>query len=231
MKKTPLTLLAMGVMATLAACSPKKDKAGETTNASVVASTVVSAPAQAASQPVASVAPAIVASTVVVAPAGSTTAATPMSASAPTPASQSNVALKTDLALLFKTLNDLDRDTAAKQADMQKKMQNAKTPADQQAFFKEVLSQLELQKATLNKLKFNDARVTKARDKMVESIDSSHTGTQALVKNPTATPETHPEIAKAMQSSQKSAEQAKEMLMKLTEEAGMKAQLQAPTKQ
>ena len=35
-------------------------------------------------------------------------------------------------------------------------MQNAKTPADQQAFFKEVVAQLDLQKATLNKLKFND---------------------------------------------------------------------------
>ncbi|MFO1365267.1 MAG: hypothetical protein U1E91_04110 [Moraxella sp.] len=82
---------------------------------------------------------------------------------------------------LFKTLNELDRNTQAKQAEMAK-MQNAKTPADQQAFFKEVVAQLDLQKATLNKLKFNDPRVAQTRDKMVESITNSRAGTAALIK-------------------------------------------------
>ena len=101
-------------------------------------------------------------------------------------------------------------------------MQNAKTPADQQAFFKEVVAQLDLQKATLNKLKFNDPRVAQTRDKMVESITNSRAGTAALIKKPTATPETNPEIAKSMEKAQKSAEEARAMLMQLTEEAGIK---------
>ena len=123
---------------------------------------------------------------------------------------------------LFKTLNELDRNTQAKQAEMAKKMQNAKTPADQQAFFKEVVAQLDLQKATLNKLKFNAPRVAQTRDKMVESITHSRAGTAALIKKPTATPETNPEIAKSMEKAQKSAEEARTMLMQLTEEAGIK---------
>jgi hypothetical protein len=126
------------------------------------------------------------------------------------------------LTQLFKTLNELDRTTQAKQAEMAKKMQNAKTPADQQAFFKEVVAQLDLQKATLNKLKFNDPRVAQTRDKMVESITNSRAGTAALIKKPTATPETNPEIAKSMEKAQKSAEEARTMLMQLTEEAGIK---------
>jgi hypothetical protein len=126
------------------------------------------------------------------------------------------------LTQLFKTLNELDRNTQAKQAEMAKKMQNAKTPADQQAFFKEVVAQLDLQKATLNKLKFNDPRVAQTRDKMVESITNSRAGTAALIKKPTATPETNPEIAKSMEKAQKSAEEARTMLMQLTQEAGIK---------
>ena len=133
-----------------------------------------------------------------------------------------NLALKADLTQLFKTLNELDRNTQAKQAEMAKKMQNAKTPADQQAFFKEVVAQLDLQKATLNKLKFNDPRVAQTRDKMVESITNSRAGTAALIKKPTATPETNPEIAKSMEKAQKSAEEARTMLMQLTQEAGIK---------
>ena len=111
---------------------------------------------------------------------------------------------------------------AHNEAEMAKKMQNAKTPADQQAFFKEVVAQLDLQKATLNKLKFNDPRVAQTRDKMVESITHSRAGTAALIKKPTATPETNPEIAKSMEKAQKSAEEARAMLMQLTEEAGIK---------
>lgn len=169
-------------------------------------------------------APALVASSTTVTTTTTTTTASAAALATPVAATakDSNTALKADLTHLFKTLNELDRKTEAKQAEMAKKMQNAKTPADQAAFFKEVVAQLDAQKATLNSLKFNDPRVGKARDKMVESITNSRAGTQALIKTPNATPETNPEIAKNMQGAQKAAEEARGMLMKLAEEAGVK---------
>lgn len=232
-----MTIGAMSLVLALSACSKKDDKA-VTTTASATTTTTTStsttiAPV-AASQATLS-APASAAATTTAASSTTTTVTTPATAektanvsSAPTVAANNaaaatpNLALKADLTQLFKTLNELDRNTQAKQAEMAKKMQNAKTPADQQAFFKEVVAQLDLQKATLNKLKFNDPRVAQTRDKMVESITNSRAGTAALIKKPTATPETNPEIAKSMEKAQKSAEEARAMLMQLTQEAGIK---------
>lgn len=232
-----MTIGAMSVVLALSACSKKDDKA-VTTTASATTTTTTSASTTtaplAASQAISS-APASAAAVTTTASSTTTTVTTPATAektanvsSAPTVAANNaaaatpNLALKADLTQLFKTLNELDRNTQAKQAEMAKKMQNAKTPADQQAFFKEVVAQLDLQKATLNKLKFNDPRVAQTRDKMVESITNSRAGTAALIKKPTATPETNPEIAKSMEKAQKSAEEARTMLMQLTEEAGIK---------
>ena len=232
-----MTIGAMSVVLALSACSKKDDKAA-TTTASATTTTTTSASTTtaplAASQAISS-APASAAAVTTTASSTTTTVTTPATAektanvsSAPTVAANNaaaatpNLALKADLTQLFKTLNELDRNTQAKQADMAKKMQNAKTPADQQAFFKEVVAQLDLQKATLNKLKFNDPRVAQTRDKMVESITNSRAGTAALIKKPTATPETNPEIAKSMEKAQKSAEEARTMLMQLTQEAGIK---------
>lgn len=232
-----MTIGAMSLVLALSACSKKDDKAA-TTTASATTTTTTSASTTtaplAASQAISS-APASAAAVTTTASSTTTTVTTPATAektanvsSAPTVAANNaaaatpNLALKADLTQLFKTLNELDRTTQAKQAEMAKKMQNAKTPADQQAFFKEVVAQLDLQKATLNKLKFNDPRVAQTRDKMVESITNSRAGTAALIKKPTATPETNPEIAKSMEKAQKSAEEARTMLMQLTEEAGIK---------
>lgn len=232
-----MTIGAMSLVLALSACSKKDDKAA-TTTASATTTTTTSASTTtaplAASQAISS-APASAAAVTTTASSTTTTVTTPATAektanvsSAPTVAANNtaaathNLALKADLTQLFKTLNELDRNTQAKQAEMAKKMQNAKTPADQQAFFKEVVAQLDLQKATLNKLKFNDPRVAQTRDKMVESITNSRAGTAALIKKPTATPETNPEIAKSMEKAQKSAEEARTMLMQLTEEAGIK---------
>lgn len=232
-----MTIGAMSVVLALSACSKKDDKAA-TTTASATTTTTTSASTTtapvAASQAISS-APASAAAVTTTASSTTTTVTTPATAektanvsSAPTVAANNaaaatpNLALKADLTQLFKTLNELDRNTQAKQAEMAKKMQNAKTPADQQAFFKEVVAQLDLQKATLNKLKFNDPRVAQTRDKMVESITNSRAGTAALIKKPTATPETNPEIAKSMEKAQKSAEEARTMLMQLTQEAGIK---------
>jgi len=231
-----MTIGAMSVVLALSACSKKDDKAATTTASATMTTTTststTTAPV-AASQSISS-APASAAVTTT-ASSTTTTVTTPATAekaanvsSAPTVAANNaaaatpNLALKADLTQLFKTLNELDRTTQAKQAEMAKKMQNAKTPADQQAFFKEVVAQLDLQKATLNKLKFNDPRVAQTRDKMVESITNSRAGTAALIKKPTATPETNPEIAKSMEKAQKSAEEARTMLMQLTQEAGIK---------
>ena len=233
-----LTIGAMSLVLALSACSKKDDKAATTTASATTTTTTstsstTTAPV-AASQAISS-APASAAAVTTTASSATTTVTTPATAektanvnSAPTVAANNaaaaapNLALKADLTQLFKTLNELDRNTQAKQAEMAKKMQNAKTPADQQAFFKEVVAQLDLQKATLNKLKFNDPRVAQTRDKMVESITNSRAGTAALIKKPTATPETNPEIAKSMEKAQKSAEEARTMLMQLTEEAGIK---------
>ena len=232
-----MTIGTMSLVLALSACSKKDDKAA-TTTASATTTTTTSASTTtaplAASQAISS-APASAAAVTTTASSTTTTVTTPATAektanvsSAPTVAANNaaaatpNLALKADLTQLFKTLNELDRTTQAKQAEMAKKMQNAKTPADQQAFFKEVVAQLDLQKATLNKLKFNDPRVAQTRDKMVESITNSRAGTAALIKKPTATPETNPEIAKSMEKAQKSAEEARTMLMQLTEEAGIK---------
>ena len=231
-----MTIGAMSVVLALSACSKKDDKAATTTASATTTTTSASTTTAplAASQAISS-APASAAAVTTTASSATTTVTTPATAektanvsSAPTVAANNaaaaapNLALKADLTQLFKTLNELDRNTQAKQAEMAKKMQNAKTPADQQAFFKEVVAQLDLQKATLNKLKFNDPRVAQTRDKMVESITNSRAGTAALIKKPTATPETNPEIAKSMEKAQKSAEEARTMLMQLTEEAGIK---------
>ena len=232
-----MTIGAMSLVLALSACSKKDDKAATTTasaTTTTTTSTSTTTAPLAASQAISS-APASAAAVTTTASSTTTTVTTPATAektanvsSAPTVAANNaaaatpNLALKADLTQLFKTLNELDRNTQAKQAEMAKKMQNAKTPADQQAFFKEVVAQLDLQKATLNKLKFNDPRVAQTRDKMVESITNSRAGTAALIKKPTATPETNPEIAKSMEKAQKSAEEARTMLMQLTEEAGIK---------
>ena len=231
-----MTIGVMSLVLALSACSKKDDKAVTTTASATTTTTSTSTTtAPVAASQVTLSAPASAAAVTTTASSTTTTVTTPATAektanvsSAPTVAANNaaaatpNLALKADLTQLFKTLNELDRNTQAKQAEMAKKMQNAKTPADQQAFFKEVVAQLDLQKATLNKLKFNDPRVAQTRDKMVESITHSRAGTAALIKKPTATPETNPEIAKSMEKAQKSAEEARTMLMQLTEEAGIK---------
>lgn len=245
-KPNNLSLLTISMMALLTACSPKQDKSATTASATATTATPASVTTSTTSNSTT-----VNASTVMVAPTAPTVSAsapapstneamptipTPNSNNAPASVPTSTVddktlALRGDLTLLFRTLNQLERSTATKQAEMSKKIQNAKTPADQQAFFKEIVKQLDIQKATLNKLKFNDERVAKARDKMVESIDSSRAGTAGLAKNPTATPESNPEIAKAMEASQKSAVEARAMLMQLTKEAGIQPEPKSKGKQ
>lgn len=159
---------------------------------------------------------------------------TPQAASAPTatatpkaePATNTKPAaptkqdlLRADLTKLFHTINEFDRESQAKQAEIGQKMQAAKTPQEQAKLFKQIVNQMTQQKNTLAKLQFNDPRVTQVRDMMVESVNQSIAGTQAMIKNPTATPETHPEIVEHMQKSQDIAVKARDRLMKLTQEA------------
>lgn len=192
-----MTIGAMSLVLALSACSKKDDKAA-TTTASATTTTTTSTSTTTAPVAASQVTLSTPASAAVTTAASSTTTTVTTPATAEKPptlaarlqlppimaaAASPNLALKADLTQLFKTLNELDRNTQAKQAEMAKKMQNAKTPADQQAFFKEVVAQLDLQKATLNKLKFNDPRVAQTRDKMVESITNSRAGTAALIKN------------------------------------------------
>ena len=127
--------------------------------------------------------------------------------------------LRADLTKLFHTINEFDHESQAKQAEIGQKMQAAKTPQEQAKLFKQIVNQMTQQKNTLAKLQFNDPRVTQVRDMMVESVNQSIAGTQAMIKNPTATPETHPEIVEHMQKSQDIAVKARDRLMKLTQEA------------
>lgn len=127
--------------------------------------------------------------------------------------------LRADLTKLFHTINEFDRESQAKQAEIGQKMQAAKTPQAQAKLFKQIVNQMTQQKNTLAKLQFSDPRVTQVRDMMVESVNQSIAGTQAMIKNPTATPETHPEIVQHMQKSQDIAVKARDRLMKLTQEA------------
>ena len=127
--------------------------------------------------------------------------------------------LRADLTKLFHTINEFDHESQAKQAEIGQKMQAAKTPQEQAKLFKQIVNQMTQQKNTLAKLQFNDPRVTQVRDMMVESVNQSIAGTQAMIKNPTATPETHPEIVEHMQKSQNIAVKARDRLMKLTQEA------------
>lgn len=167
-------------------------------------------------------------------PSPAASVVTPQAASAPTatatpkaePATNTKPAaptkqdlLRADLTKLFHTINEFDRESQAKQAEIGQKMQAAKTPQEQAKLFKQIVNQMTQQKNTLAKLQFNDPRVTQVRDMMVESVNQSIAGTQAMIKNPTATPETHPEIVEHMQKSQDIAVKARDRLMKLTQEA------------
>ena len=187
--KSIATLSAIGVVCAMSACSPKDNKsstAPASSTASTPATVTASAPVVVASAVTIQTA-STVASTASDAPTVVTPAAAQQAANSSAPATTAtpNLALKEDLTKLFKTLNELDRNTQAK-------------------------------------LQFGDSRVAQTRDKMVESITNSRSGTAELIKKPNATPETNPEIAKSMETAQKSAEEARAMLMKLTEEAGIK---------
>lgn len=127
--------------------------------------------------------------------------------------------LRDDLTKLFRTIDEFDRQTQAKQNEIAQKIQTVNTPQEQANLFKQVVSQMHQQKKTLEKLQFNDPRVTQVRNLMIESVNHSIAGTQAMIKNPTATPETHPQIVQHMEKSQDIAVQARERLLKLTQEA------------
>ncbi|WP_410472767.1 hypothetical protein ACGTJS_02995 [Faucicola mancuniensis] len=132
-----------------------------------------------------------------------------------------NVALKADLGVLLKTINDIDKKHQSKQAELEKQMQSATTPTEQKKVFDEILKQLDTQKTTLQALKFNEPRVTKVRDKMLENIADTRSAMAIMAKNPEATPQTNPDIGKSMQKAEKTALEVREMLHKLVEEAGI----------
>ncbi|WP_394260836.1 hypothetical protein [Moraxella boevrei] len=223
----PIFTVATLVLA-LTACSKNSETTEKTTasspapTASVVATTSSSVASVAPTASVATIASttATVTTTEQKVEIASTATVSPVAPKADAKSAE-NVALKADLNTLFKTLNDIDKKAQAKQAEMEKKMQTATSPAEQQQFLKEVVAQLENQKATLQKLTFNDKRVTQARDKMLENINDSRKAMEIMAKNPNATPETNPEIGKSMQKAQKSAEQVRDMLSKLIQEAGI----------
>lgn len=223
----PIFTVATLVLA-LTACSKNSETTEKTTasspapTASVVATTSSSVASVAPTASVATIASttATVTTTEQKVEIASTATVSPVAPKADAKSAE-NVALKADLNTLFKTLNDIDKKAQAKQAEMEKKMQTANSPAEQQQFLKEVVAQLENQKATLQKLTFNDKRVTQARDKMLENINDSRKAMEIMAKNPNAIPDTNPEIGKSMQKAQKSAEQVRDMLSKLIQEAGI----------
>lgn len=237
MKKFVLTALAISL---LSACSPKTDKTTDTkTTASSVASTVVTtaSPASAVAPVMASgTAPAIVASTVVIAsapqpvanavvvPTGDTksTADAPVAPTAQTP-------LQTDLIALMGAIQHLEQNSQQKQAEMQQQLQTkiakAKTPEQQQALQKTIVSDViayrTQQKNELANVPLTDKRVKSARDKMVESMTNDIKANKVILSHPAPTPEAQKEYANAMKQAQTSGDQARQQVQKLLAEAGM----------
>ena len=201
----------------LTACS-KTDKPTETPDLS-------SAPAPTASVSVPTTAS--VATPIASAVASAPTASTALATTTDNAVGQANakpaenVALKADLGVLLKTINDIDKKHQRKQAELEKQMQSATSPAAQKKVFDEILKQLDTQKTTLQGLKFNEPRVTKVRDKMLENIADTRSAMAIMAKNPEATPQTNPDIGKSMQKAEKTALEVREMLHKLVEEAGI----------
>lgn len=242
MKKFVLTALAISL---LSACSPKTDKTTDTkTTASSVASTVVTtaSPASAVAPVMASgTAPAIVASTVVIASAPQPVASavvvptgdTKSTADAPVaPTAQPATAqtpLQTDLIALMGAIQHLEQNSQQKQAEMQQQLQTkiakAKTPEQQQALQKTVVSDViayrTQQKNELANVPLTDKRVKSARDKMVESMTNDIKANKVILSHPAPTPEAQKEYANAMKQAQTSGDQARQQVQKLLAEAGM----------
>lgn len=227
----------VGVMIACTACSPK-EKANNT-NGSAPASSVASTTeinASVASATLVDVASAPTASSPVVSPVESPL--TPASSLAPTPnvapvlptapttdsTTKVSPALKNDLTLLFKTLNEIDTKTAKKQQELAEKMQTVQDPKALVEVYQQINKQLNEQKSVLNGLKFQESRMNQLRQKMISSIDDNQQMMQLLIKKPDANPETDPNIAQIAEKGQKSAIEAREMLMTLMQEAGINPQ-------
>lgn len=138
--------------------------------------------------------------------------------------SAENIALKQDLSKLFKTIDDIDTKHQAKQAELEQQMQSAQTPDEQKKVFDEIIKQLDVQKQTLTELNFEDKRVSQVRDKMLKNIAETRSGMEIMAKNPEATPQSNPEIAKKMQQAEKTATEVRDNIQKLVTEADMDKQ-------
>lgn len=255
MKKFAVTALSIGLMTgltTLSACT-KKDAATKTTTASTVASTVVAAQPNQPSQPAASaVAPAIIASTVVVAnnasaPAATvvtpdtavaagasqntttTTTTTTTTAPAQQAAGSQRTPLQADLITFLAAGQNLQQEAMTKQSSMEKdlkaKAEKAKTPEQQAAFQKELLTDVvafkSKQKQTLSNVQLTEPRVKAVRDKMVAALDNDIKATQIVLKNPNPTPETKKSFDAEMKKMENANRSAAQQLKKLMDEAGM----------
>lgn len=217
--------IVVGVLLTVTACSPKeKANTNDSNPASAVspASSPISAPVSTASTPVASSTPETssksASAITFVEPKTTKTAQTQQSTANASPA------LQKDLTLLFKTLNDIDNKTGKQQQELAQKMQTAQDPKVLTEVYQEISKQLTNQKSTLNNLKFEDPRMNELRQKMISSIDDNQNMIQQLQKKPDANPETDPAIAKIAEEGQKSAIEARDMLMQLVQEAGINPQ-------
>lgn len=255
LNKLTLTLLSFGVVTGMTACA-KNDKPATTTTASTVASTVAVAPKPiyASTTPSNST---IVASTVVLkastpAPMQSAMPVTPASAVAnaitkdvtattqPTaqPPSQASVQpvttntrtpLQADLITLIATGQNLQKDAVAKQATMQKELQQKaktiKTPEAQRKVQKEMLTDVVAyktkQKQQLQSIALSEPRVKAVRDKMVSSLNSDIKATQIVLNSPTPTAQTQKSFTDAMKKMEADNAQAAQQLQKLLKEAGM----------
>lgn len=250
MKKFAVTALSIGLMTgltTLSACT-KKDAATKTTTASTVASTVVAAQPNQPSQPAASaVAPAIIASTVVVANNASAPAATVVTpdtavaagasqnttttttAPAQQAAGSQRTPLQADLITFLAAGQNLQQEAMTKQSSMEKdlkaKAEKAKTPEQQAAFQKELLTDVvafkSKQKQTLSNVQLTEPRVKAVRDKMVAALDNDIKATQIVLKNPNPTPETKKSFDAEMKKMENANRSAAQQLKKLMDEAGM----------
>lgn len=247
MKKFAISVLALGLAsASLTACTKKNDTPDTATPSASSVTSTASTPAAssivtASATPVASSNTATVATptassqaatqpiTAVTASSTTTTTTTTTAPQAAQPAAATHTPLQADLITLMGTIKHLEEESQTKQAAMDKelktKAEKAKTPEQQAALQKSVITDViafkNSQKQQLSKIPLSEPRVKAARDKMVASLASDIKATQIVLSTPEPTEASKKTFNAEMKKAQDAGMQARDQIQKLMVESGM----------
>lgn len=250
MKKFAISVLALGLAsASLTACTKKNDTPDTATPSASSVTSTASTPAAssivtASATPVASSNTATVATptassqaatqpiTAVTASSTTSTTTTTTTTTAPQaaqPAAATHTPLQADLITLMGTIKHLEEESQTKQAAMDKelktKAEKAKTPEQQAALQKSVITDViafkNSQKQQLSKIPLSEPRVKAARDKMVASLASDIKATQIVLSTPEPTEASKKTFNAEMKKAQDAGMQARDQIQKLMVESGM----------